>query len=123
MNLLLDTHVVLWWLGNSPRLSPEYKKAIAASDSICHISAGTIWEISIKKQLGKLTLPSGYIAELKAQGFVELPLTWAHCEAVSQLPLIHKDPFDRIIIAQSQIEALTILSVDKHFRSYPVKLL
>jgi PIN domain nuclease of toxin-antitoxin system len=123
MNLLLDTHVLLWWLGNSLQLPVNHRKLIGNPDNIVYVSAATIWEIEIKTKLGKLKIPSEYLNEIEKEGFIELPVTWLHSRGVSELPLIHRDPFDRLLIAQARAENLTLLSVDEFIGQYDVEVL
>ena len=105
-------------------LVPEkYRLIIEDSNNICFISAASIWEISIKSTIGKLDIPDNYLEILFNQNFKELPVTWQHARKVSSLPMHHKDPFDRLLIAQSFIENLTLLSVDKNILKYSVKVL
>jgi PIN domain nuclease of toxin-antitoxin system len=80
-------------------------------------------EISIKSKLGKLKISENYINELEKEGFLELPIKWIHSHQVTKLPLIHNDPFDRLLIAQTQIEKLALLTVDEHIKKYKVKVL
>lgn len=123
MNLLLDTHIILWWLDNNDKLPEEYFSAIADSNNICFISSATIWEISIKSALGKLEIPDNFTDILEQEGFNELQISWEHAARIRQLPSHHKDPFDRLIIAQAIIEDYTLLTVDKIIPEYGVKLL
>jgi PIN domain nuclease of toxin-antitoxin system len=123
MNGLLDTQVVLWWLADDPKLPRLYRDAIADGRSVCYVSAASIWEISIKAALGKVVVPEGYMAQLQKQGFVELAITWEHSRAMQALPLIHRDPFDRLLVAQAMVDKLILLSADKHVRKYDVKVL
>lgn len=122
MNALVDTHVVLWWLNNDEKLTESHRKIITSDDSVCYVSAATIWEISIKQMLGKLTVPPGYLDELTREGFIELAISWEHARAVLSLPPIHRDPFDRLLVAQAQAEALTLLCVDENIRKYDVSV-
>lgn len=123
MNLLLDTHVLLWWLNGEPALSKKAHDAIADGKNVVFVSAATIWEIRIKLALGKLTLPDDFAQVLAGQPFVELPVTWDHAHALANLPLHHRDPFDRLLVAQAQIEGLTIATRDDQLRKYKVSLL
>lgn len=124
MNLLLDTHVFLWWLADDPRLSTALRQTIAAADNTCSISAATSWEIAIKMSIGKLRLDdeaAAHLAELpRLCGFDELAITHRHAVHVRSLPFHHTDPFDRILIAQAQIESMTIATVDPVFAAYAV---
>lgn len=123
MNLILDTHIILWWLDNSDKLPVKYFEAITDSNNICFISSASIWEISIKSGLGKLEIPGNFTDILLQEGFSELPVSWEHAAKVRQLPFHHKDPFDRLIIAQAIIEDFTLLTVDKIISEYEVEIL
>jgi len=127
MRVLLDSHTLLWWLIGDPRLSRRAQEVIErAADSI-FVSAASIWEIAIKTAKGKLRLPGGaedrIRNEMTAAGFVELPVTWDHAFAVRLLDAHHLDPFDRLLIAQSRIEGLIIVTNDKLLRRYEVDCL
>lgn len=121
--LLLDTHVLLWWLSDSQRLPQSFRDPIADPEQPCFVSAATVWEIGIKRAIGKLEAPTELVGILAEEGFSGLPITLAHAETASNLPLHHRDPFDRMLIAQGQIESLTIATVDEHFSQYDVALL
>lgn len=123
MNLLLDTHVVLWWLMNSPRLPDVYGELISDSNNLPYISTASYWEISIKKGLGKLTIPDSYVTILDDQGFRNLWIERNHVLRVESLPLIHRDPFDRLLIAQAIHEGMTLLSMDEMVKKYDVPML
>jgi PIN domain nuclease of toxin-antitoxin system len=112
MRLLLDTHVVLWWLTDDETLSPEVKEVF--------ISAATVWEIAIKQALGKLTAPPDLLDVLDRSGLVELPIRSRHASDAGQLPLLHRDPFDRMLVAQARCEAMTLLSRDPQVQRYDV---
>ncbi len=120
MNLLVDTHMLLWWLADSPELPATARELLIDTANIVHVSAASIWEISIKKSLGKLKIPDTYQDAIASQGFVELPMTWAHAGAAGGLPPIHRDPFDRMLIAQAIAERLSLLTVDVDVRRYAV---
>lgn len=122
MNILLDTHMILWWLNNDPLLPEFSRNLISDSDTICFISSASIWEISIKSALGKLEIPDDYLEELRDEGFLELPIRWEHARMVKELPLHHRDPFDRILIAQSNREKLFLLTVDDEIKQYQEQL-
>ncbi|MCL4217973.1 MAG: type II toxin-antitoxin system VapC family toxin, partial [Candidatus Hydrogenedentes bacterium] len=107
MNLLLDTHTLLWWLDDDSALSPEARACIGNTHHVVHVSAVTAWEISIKKALGKLEAPGDLDVAILASGFKELPITMAHALAVGILPKHHSDPFDRMLVAQAKLENLT----------------
>lgn len=123
MNLLLDTHVLLWWLQDSSRLSQPVRKRIRGAARI-YVSAATAWEVSIKKALGKLDAPDDLRRALAACHFDELPITVAHALAAGALPHHHEDPFDRLLVAQAKAEDLTLLTADKRLEPYgpPVTL-
>ena len=101
MNLLLDTPIALWWLGDTPELPDTVREVVQDSDNVVYVSAATIWEIAIKRALGKLEIGDEYVSEIAAQGFVELPIRWEHAKRVEALPMLHRDPFDRLLIAQA----------------------
>jgi PIN domain nuclease of toxin-antitoxin system len=121
--LLLDTHIFLWWLADSSRLSERFRQHIADPATPCYISAATIWEIGIERAIGKLDAPSKLITIVEEEGFHGLPMTLVHAEAASVLPLYHHDPFDRMLIAQAQVESLVVVTVDKRFLDYDLELL
>lgn len=120
MRLLLDTHVLLWWLGNDPALSRAARAAIAAVDSEVFVSAASAWEISIKKALGKVEAPSDLERELEENRFEPLPITIGHAYAAGALPRHHDDPFDRVLVAQGKAEDLVIVTRDPRFGLYGV---
>lgn len=123
MNVLPDTHIVLWWLKEDKKLSSLHRNTISDSANVCFISAATIWEISIKSKLGKLKITDNYISELREEGFLELPISWDHAARIKNLPLIHTDPFDRMLIAQAQIEELVLATVDERIKQYDVHVI
>ena len=123
MSYLLDTHVLLWWLADDPALSSNARKVIASGSNRVCVSAVTIWEIVIKQALGKLEIPREFRAIIGEQGFEALPVTWDHAFEVTNLPDHHRDPFDRILIAQSRVEKMTLISQDTIVRRYDVRVL
>ena len=124
MNLLLDTHVFLWAVDDNPNLSTDAKEAIIDGNNIVYVSAATAWEISIKRAIGKLRIPeSDYLEELRLHRFTPLSITTEHALAVEKLPLLHKDPFDRMLIAQAQMEKLTIVTRDQRLSHYDVRVI
>jgi len=123
MNLLLDTHILLWWLDDSPRLPTRAEAAIADAANLLVISAAVIWEIRIKAAIGKLTIAPHFLRVIRQQGFEMLPVTVDHAYAVGDLPPIHRDPFDRILVAQARTERLAIVTHDPVFARYDVPLL
>ncbi|WP_419918097.1 type II toxin-antitoxin system VapC family toxin [Candidatus Poriferisocius sp.] len=122
MRLLLDSHVVLWVAGLDPSLGSQ-GRAIIKSAGETFFSAATLWELGIKRSKGKIFYPDSLISSLNANGFVELPITAAHAERAAVLPLHHQDPFDRMLVAQVQIEALTLVTADPVLSAYPVEVI
>lgn len=123
MKLLLDTHVLLWWLDNPAFLTDKARKAIAAGENIVYVSVATIWEIVIKKSLGKLDLPNDLETALVTNRFFPLQITVAHALTIQTLPHLHKDPFDRMLVSQAICEELTLISRDPNVLRYPAALI
>jgi PIN domain nuclease of toxin-antitoxin system len=123
MKLLLDTHVLLWWLDDPAQISEGAQSAIRNTENSVCVSAATVWEIAIKKALGKLDAPDNLAEVLHVCQFDSLPITIEHALAVRDLPLHHLDPFDRILIAQTKVEGLTIVTRDSNVLRYPVPYL
>jgi PIN domain nuclease of toxin-antitoxin system len=124
MNLLLDTHVFLWAVDDNPNLSTDAKEAIIDGNNIVYVSAATAWEILIKRAIGKLRIPeSDYLEELRLHRFTPLSITTEHALAVENLPPLHKDPFDRMLIAQAQIEKLTLVTRDQRIAEYDIRVI
>lgn len=122
MRLLLDTHTLLWWQQDDRRLGTQARRAIASADFV-FVSAAVLWEIVIKAQLGKLQASLDAVFDLSADGFRELPIRGIHARVAGELPPHHKDPFDRMIAAQAQVEELTLVTSDDVFRKYGVSTL
>lgn len=120
--LLLDTHTLLWWLGGR-RLSPEATERIADPATLVAVSAASIWEASVKSALGKLNAPESLGPVAIEEGFEPLAITFDHAEQAGALPAHHRDPFDRMLISQAQIEGLTIVTRDPVFDAYDVAVL
>jgi PIN domain nuclease of toxin-antitoxin system len=124
MNVLLDTHVLLWWLKDTGRLGPETRRLIRSPGTSIWVSAASIWEISIKAALGRLELREPFTEvmprELERQGFRPLPITFQHALAVRNLPLHHADPFDGMLIAQAQYEDLILVTSDPTIWDYDI---
>jgi PIN domain nuclease of toxin-antitoxin system len=121
--ILLDAHALLWWLEGDRRLSAEARKAIEEPTNQVLISAGSLWEIAIKHRIGKLNAPNlvnNFQKELDEEGFVELPISAKHAVRAASLPPNHKDPFDRVLIAQAEIEGVPIVTRDSIFDEYGV---
>lgn len=123
MNIFLDTHVLLWWLDDNPLLSKKVRSTIANSENLVVLSSVVIWEIRIKQALGKLEITPNFYEVLKNEGFEMLSITPDHAYAVGELPMHHRDPFDRMIIAQARLEGLTIATHDAVFKKYGVSVL
>ena len=123
MSYLLDSHVLLWWLEDSPRIGPTARNAIANPDARVLVSAASIWEIAIKQALGKLRAPESVVDLLPQEGFEELVVSGAHAQAAARLPPLHRDPFDRMLVAQARVEHLTLISHDQTLSAYGVDLL
>ncbi len=123
MNVLLDTHVLLWWLADDPSLPPAARAAIADTRSTVLVSAASVWEISIKQAAGRLDAPDDLLEALQQSDFDTLPITAEHAEAAGRLDPHHADPFDRMLIAQARAEGLTLVTVDRRFVDYSVELL
>lgn len=122
MRLLLDTHVLLWAAGSPERLSPSARALIEDPENDPHFSAASLWEVAIKSGLGRDDFrvdPRVLRRALLEHGYTELPITGAHAVAVDLLPPIHRDPFDRLLVAQAQIEAMTLLTADTTVADYP----
>ncbi|ELR99567.1 type II toxin-antitoxin system VapC family toxin [Gloeocapsa sp. PCC 73106] len=123
MKLLLDTHALLWWLSDNPTIREEAKKAIASADNLVFVSAVSAWEISMKRAMGKLTAPENISEALVANLFQPLPISVEHGEKVGKLPSYHKDPFDRMLIAQALSENLIVVTRDSQFAPYGLDIL
>ena len=113
MRVLLDTQVLLWWLFDDPRLSAPVAEVISSEGNEILVSAISALEIATKQVIGKLDAPDDLEAELEVSAFVELPVTIAHCLEVRNLPLHHKDPFDRLLVAQARCEDLILVTADR----------
>ena len=123
MRPLLDTHTLLWWLEDPRLLSEEARNAVRNGKNVVYVSAAVVWEIVIKKSLAKLDAPDNIEKVLATNRFLPLSITIAHVLTLQALPLFHKDPFDRIIVAQSICEGLTVVSRDPNIGQYPVAFL
>jgi PIN domain nuclease of toxin-antitoxin system len=122
LNLLLDTHVLLWWLGANSRLSQAARNAIGAGGAV-YVSAVSAWEIAIKTSQGKLDFPGNLEEQLLHNRFESLPVSVSHALAVATLPFHHRDPFDRLLIAQARMESLTLLTGDERLKAYDAPVL
>lgn len=122
MMYLLDTHIILYWLSDLKKLTPRVRKLLENPESSIAISSVVIWEISIKKALGKLEIADNYFEQIQKYGFLPLPINHEHARRVAELPLHHADPFDRLLIAQALVEKATIVTQDQIFAKYPIKI-
>jgi PIN domain nuclease of toxin-antitoxin system len=122
VGLLLDTNVLIWWLEESPRLGKETRDAITGELEVM-VSAVSAFEIAAKVAVGKLRAPGDPAVQITEQTMIELPVTVRHGLAVGQLPMHHRDPFDRLLIAQARCEGLTIVTADRAFAAYDVPVL
>jgi PIN domain nuclease of toxin-antitoxin system len=121
--ILLDTHALIWWLNGDNKLGLNAIEQISNPENDIYVSAATVWEMSIKQQMGKLVAPEDIESKVEQAGFSALPITLFHGQQAGKLPLHHKDPFDRMLIAQSQAEGLQILTKDEHFPAYGIRLI
>ena len=120
--LLIDTHALLWWLIDDPALSPAARDAIADPANEPLVSAACVWEIAIKRSLGKLAAPDDLPDRISDAGFAWLPISAQHAWQVRDLPMHHRDPFDRVLVAQALIERLPIVTADAHLGEYGVEV-
>ena len=124
LRLLLDTHTLIWALQAPERLPPKVLEAFDRAGADVFVSAASTWEIAIKAALGRLRLPIASLPRALADAaFEELPVRIAHGLAMAQLPLIHRDPFDRLLVAQARHERLTLVTCDAAVRRYPIDTL
>lgn len=121
MRVLLDSHVALWWLEDNASLGPKSRELIAAAGEV-YFSAVTPWELGIKRELGKLTMPEGMSEALMASGLLQLPISVDHAERAPTLPSHHRDPFDRMLVAQAQLESLALVTADRALDPYDLVL-
>jgi PIN domain nuclease of toxin-antitoxin system len=123
MKYLLDTHIVLWWLTDPSELSKRAHTIIADKKNFVGVSSVSFWELSIKRALGRVTIPNNLLAILRQNGFHILPLEAEEALSVSDLPDIHKDPFDRMLVAQAKYNSLVFITRDEIIASYPVTMI
>jgi len=123
LKLLLDTHAALWFLSGDTRLSENAKRQLTDDTNRILLSAAVVWEVAIKRSLGKLAVPAEYLSLLLDAGVQPLAVSIAHAAAVEQLPPHHRDPFDRMLVAQAGIEGASVVSRDDALRPYDVTLI
>ena len=123
MRYLLDTHIILWWLYDDPKLPGRHAQIISEAGNHIIVSVASLWEIEIKKAVGKLVVDSDYIEAIKSNGIELLSIHPSHIVGLRSLSLFHNDPFDRIIIAQAQAECMTLLTIDKMVKKYDVDII
>lgn len=123
MNILLDTHVLIWALENNSTLTDTAVNAIVDGSNMVFVSSASVWEITIKQKLGKLETPDNLLEEIRLHRFTPLHINLDHAQLAGILPLIHKNPFDRMLIAQSLIEKLILLTRDESIAKYDVNIL
>jgi PIN domain nuclease of toxin-antitoxin system len=120
VKLLLDTHALIWILSDDPRLTAEAREAISDPETFVAVSPASAWEIEIKRALGKLDAPNDLLQQVADARFVPLSITLEHAITAGALPPHHRDPFDRMLIAQALLEGLTIATRDPRFERYAV---
>jgi PIN domain nuclease of toxin-antitoxin system len=121
--VLLDTHTILWWLADDPALSPTARATIGAGSNEVLVSSASVWEIAIKRSLGKLSAPAGLLEAISEDGLVFLAVTPWHAWRAGDLPWHHRDPFDRLLAAQALSEGIPLLTADPRFGPYGVGVL
>jgi len=120
--LLLDTNVAVWLLlGDRKRVSANAVYALEDTNNEVALSAASVWEIAIKRSLGRVTLPDGWAAALQRLRFDPMPVTAIHAAAVERLPWHHRDPFDRLLVAQASVERCALVTADRRLRKYPIE--
>jgi PIN domain nuclease of toxin-antitoxin system len=121
--VLLDTHVLLWWLANHPKLGKKAHQIIVDERNEVYVSAVSVWEIAIKKNKGLLKAPDDIDTIVEDEGFSKLPISLFHGEQAGNLPIIHRDPFDRMLIAQAQAEGMELMTADKTIAEYGLRVI
>ena len=120
---VLDSHVLLWAMVDDLRLGQEARGIITSPNNEIFVSAVSVWEITIKRALGKLRAPDDLVGAIREYGFLELPITSSQAERAGNLPLIHRDPFDRMLVAQAELEGLVLITNDSNIRRYGVSVM
>jgi len=122
MRLLLDANAFVWWVTDSPRLTATSRAAIADATNEVVVGIGALWELAIKRSLQRLHFPFDFEAVLREENFHVLPISFAHLRALDALPRHHRDPFDRLLIAQGLTEGIPIAAGDRRFAAYGVQI-
>lgn len=123
MKILLDTHVLLWALSSPEKIKPKVQALLVDTDNIVFVSIASLWELQIKKSLNKISLPNDFIPQLQENGFELLDINYKHIAKLDELPLIHRDPFDRMLVAQTIHENLSLVTNDLEIMKYNVKII
>ena len=123
MKILLDTHVLLWALSLPEKIKPKVQALLVDTDNIVFVSIASLWELQIKKSLNKISLPNDFIPQLQENGFELLDINYKHIAKLDELPLIHRDPFDRMLVAQTIHENLSLVTNDLEIMKYNVKII
>ena len=118
MKILLDTHILLWAISDPDKLSAEHREIIENPDNVIFISIATLWELTIKQAIGKIDLPDSFLLDVTHNGYETLKIEVSHLIELKKLPLHHRDPFDRIIIAQALSENCKLLTIDHEILKY-----
>ena len=123
MKILLDTHVLVWALSSPERIKPKVQDLLVYTDNIVFVSIASLWELQIKKSLNKISLPDDFISQLQENGFELLDINYKHIAKLDELPLIHRDPFDRMLVAQTIYENLSLVTNDLEIMKYNIKII
>jgi len=123
MKILLDTHVLVWALSSPEKIKPKVQDLLVDIDNIVFVSIASLWELQIKKSLNKISLPDDFISQLQENGFELLDINYKHIAKLDELPLIHRDPFDRMLVAQTIHENLLLVTNDLEIMKYNVKII
>ena len=123
MRLLLDTNALLWWIEDDPTLSASVREAIDDRSNEVFVSVASAWEIAIKSSTGKLEAPENLAGQIERAGFIQLLVNFEHAELAGRLPMHHRDPFDRMLVAQAQVEDLVLATRDRNMARYGVEVM
>ena len=120
MRVLLDTHVALWWFNDAGRLDPAARSLLEDAETTAYLSAASVWEAGLKAATGRLTIPTPLVGAAERTGVFELHVGWEHARRATDLPLLHGDPFDRMLVAQALVEGLVLMTRDSLVTQYDV---